>query len=132
MTPRKTLSRIAVASVAAGAIAAPGAVAMPIDPSAAGSGSDGGSTYAPKDARTPDSADGSRVPHRTVPPNAVPPTWPTDPTPLNPPAQLTVVDDGDGLDWQVPAIAAGGAALVLGGLGVRRLRIRSARMHPAA
>jgi hypothetical protein len=132
VTPRKTLSRIAVASVAAGAIAAPGAVAMPIDPSPGGSGSDSGSVYTPSDVRTPDSADRSRAPHRSVPPNAVPPTWPLDPKPLDPPAQLTVADDGDGLDWQVPAIAAGGIALVLGGLGVRRLRIRSARMHPAA
>jgi hypothetical protein len=123
VTPRKTLSRLAIASTAAAAIAAPTALAQPIDPPTAPSGA-----YMPDDVRTPDGVDQSRAPLRD---RAVPPSWPANPKAIHT-VQLTAADDGDGLDWQVPAIAAGGVALVLGGLGARRLRIRSTRMHPAA
>jgi hypothetical protein len=77
-----------------------------------------------QDLRSEVAADPSRAPE---PPVGLP-TWPLDPRPITPVEQQPVADgDGGGADWQVPAFAIIGSLLLIGGLGLAGTRYRAAR-----
>lgn len=103
MTPRKTLSRLALASAAAAAISAPAAGARPAD------------------------APGTKSP---VAPDPGPPVYPTDPQGYTP-AERNGADDG-GSDWTVPVLTLAGAGLLLGGVGATRVRVHGSRRRASA
>lgn len=141
MPKGNTLSRLLIASLTAAAIAAPAAVAMPIDPT--GPQQDKApavqdlrteavkpqtGTAVERDMRTEAAKDPSRAPEITQLPG--PPTWPAFPRALTPPQATTVTDDGDGGGVEAPIVAliiAG--ALALGGLTAAALRHRTRVAH---
>jgi hypothetical protein len=143
VTPRKTLSRLVVATTATAAIAVPAAVAKPIvdpparahaaqdlrSPDAADPSRAPARAHPAQDLRSPDAADPSRAPARVLP---GPPTWPVNPQPIAPAARAVAGDDDDGIGWQVPVLAIAGAGIVFAGVGVTRVRIRAARPRIAA
>ncbi len=120
------LSRLLIATLAAGAIAAPAAVAMPIGPVNEGGQS---TTTHRMDLRGEASKPTPRAPAspRQLP---GPPTWPMHPTPITP-APAAVADDGDGGGVDAPIVAAIIAgALALGtGFTVAGLRHRTDVAH---
>ena len=139
MSHRITLSRLLIASLAAAALGAPAATAMPTD--AAGTVQDprqadmhASTVTKPKpaiqDLRTEAAADSSRAPVQH--PRLVgPPTWPAHAQPIA--AQAPSVDgggNGGGDDAPVWLIAVIGGTLALGsGMAVTSLRIRARIAH---
>jgi hypothetical protein len=139
MSHRTTLPRLLIASLAAAALAAPAATAMPTG--AAGTPKDArqadmhaSTVTAPKpaiqDLRTEAAADQSRPLVRS--PHLVgPPTWPAHPQPIA--AQAPSVDgggNGGGDDAPVWLIAViGGTLAIGGGMAVTSLRIRARTAH---
>jgi hypothetical protein len=123
------LSRLLIATMAAGALAAPAAMAQPTDPV------DTGRQSAPiqrMDLRGEATTDTSRTP---APPRQLPgpPTWPMHPKPITP-AQAPVAegaDDGDGGGVDAPIVAAiiAGTLALGGGLTVAGLRHRTRVAH---
>jgi len=140
MSHRKTLSRLALAALAAGALTAPAAVAAPImksggpaipayvsqdlrSPDAKGAPID---AYVAQDLRSPDAADPPVV--KSAGPFPGPPTYPTYHAPIaNPgPAAVAGNADADGTDLLVPGLVlAAAGSLLAGGLVVVRMRVRS-------
>ena len=122
-----TLSRLLIATLAAGAIAAPAAGAMPIDPV-----DEGGQSARVQGTDLRGEA-AKPTPRTTAPPRQLPgpPTWPMHPKPITPPAQVAVADDGDGGGVDAPIVAAIIAgALALGtGFTVAGLRHRADVAH---
>ena len=123
-----TLSRLLIASLAAGAIAAPAAVAKPVEPvttTSPGQTSQELRTEAAREqAQTPAPVgqemrtEAAKDPSRATPTKALPgpPTWPMHPRVLTPP-QSTVTfadDDGGGIEAPIVALIIAGA-LALGG-----------------
>jgi hypothetical protein len=142
MPKGNTLSRLLIASLTAAAIAAPAAVAKPIDPT--GAQQDKATpavqdlrteavmpqtaTPVERDMRTEAAKDPSRAPEISQLPG--PPTWPAYPRALTPP-QATVTDGGDGGGVEAPIVAliiAGSLALA-GGLTAAALRHRTRIAH---
>jgi hypothetical protein len=95
------------------------------------------------DKRSPDAQDAARLPGstprdlrvtsslagspRAVKPEPTPPVFPTNTTPLPPPAvPVSSSPSGDGFDWTDAAIGAGGAAVIVvslaGGVALTRRR----------
>jgi hypothetical protein len=120
------LSRLLIATLAAGAIAAPAAMAQPTDPVAT---ADQPAPVQRTDMRGEATKDTSRAP---APPRQLPgpPTWPMHPKPITP-AQVAVADDGngDGVDAPVVAAIVAGALALGGGLTVAGLRHRTRVAH---
>jgi hypothetical protein len=150
---RKTISRLAVATLAAMTVAVPAATAKPIDPAGTGAGQTDAlsRTLQKQDHRGEATRPESRIqvlkvgPDRRgeaakpesrapAPPPAGTRTWPMYPTPLTPPAAAPVVADGGGGvgddDVPVVLIVIAGALALGGAMAVTGLRLR-ARTHPA-
>jgi hypothetical protein len=129
-----TLSRLLIASLAAGAIAAPAAVAKPIDPlgtatspapisqemrTEAAKEQAKSSTPVGQEMRTEAAKDPSRAPITRPAPGA--PTWPMHPRVLTPPQSTTTFADNDGGGVDAPIVgliiagtlALGGSAIVV-------------------
>jgi hypothetical protein len=158
MQHRKTLSSV-VAPLVVAAIAAPAAVAMPIDnarqadmhastvqkPAAAELDlrseaaqeasktpvrPQTGGPIAKGDLRTEAAADTTRAPEAPV----GLPTWPVNPKPLTPVTPEPVATgggDGDGIEWPLSGILVAGALLLGGTLGVAGTRYRVSHTHVA-
>jgi hypothetical protein len=141
MPKGNTLSRVLIASLTAAAIAAPAAMAQPIDPT--GPQQDKApaaqdlrteavmpqtGTPVERDMRTEAAKDPSRAPEISQLPG--PPTWPAYPRALTPP-QATVTDGGDGGGVEAPIVALiiAGALALGGGLTVAALRHRARIAH---
>ena len=128
MPKGNTLCRLLIASLAAAAVAAPAAVAQPID-------FHGSISTSPKsaqqDLRSEAAADPSRAP--SYPRHFQgPPTWPTHAQPISSaPAQVADVGDGDdgGIDLPVALIGVAGTLALGGGLTVVALRHRTRTAH---
>jgi hypothetical protein len=138
MTIRRTLA----AALAASAIAAPAAGAMPADMHA--STAQGAAQAQQQDLRSPDAADAALHPRKSpvqvnapgatvvdsqstdTPAAPGQPTWAVNPKPLHAPAQpaSTSVSD-DGTDWVAIGLGAGLTLLVLGGIAVLTSRSRT-------
>lgn len=140
MSHCKTMYRLAVAVLATSAMAAPAAIAMPIDPGSGGTATDprqkdmhASTVQSPavqQEHRTPDARDRTPAPK----PEAIPegmPTWPVNPQTLPQPKQPAVAPtgggDGGGVDWTVPAIALAACLMLGGAAAVARTRLRAAR-----
>ena len=156
MQHRKSL---AVAPLLVAAIAAPTAIAQPLEsvPStahkfvvqqdlrseAATSGSR--APIVRQDLRSEGATSGSRAPivrqdlrsEAAADPSRAPkapaglPTWPLHPRPLTPVADQPVADGGDGVDWPVPVLAVIGTLLLGGSVAVVKIRDRTSHT-PAA
>jgi hypothetical protein len=121
-----TLSRLLIATLAAGAIAAPAAGAMPM--------LDSGGESAP--VQKMDMRGEATKPTETKPAPASPrqlpgpPTWPMHPKPITP-TQVVVADDGDGGGVDAPILAAiiAGTLAVGAGFTVAGLRHRTNVAH---
>jgi hypothetical protein len=148
MPKGNTLPRLLIASLTAVAVAAPAAVAQPIDmhktvpvqreaakldlrteASALPAYPSPATKAAPQtDLRSENAADPSRKPAPSFP-RAVPgpPTWPMHPKPITPAPAPAVADDGDGGGIDLPVALAGiaGALALAGGLGVMAMRFRT-------
>jgi hypothetical protein len=145
MPKGNTMSRLLIASLTAAAIAAPAAVAQPIDPTgpaqdtapaaqdlrteAAAAPSPAPS--APQDLRSEAAAAPSSAPSH---PRYVqgPPTWPMHPQVISSaPAQVADVSDGDGggIDLPVALIGVAGMLALGGGLTAVALRHRTRTAH---
>ena len=153
---RKSIARLTVASLAAMAITAPAAIAMPTDPAGTGPRQTdlyGSTVHKPQqdqrgEATKPGSGPAAQKPQTdfrgeaTKPQNRAParpplgmPTWPMYPTPLTPPAQAPVAADGGngiGGDDDVPVVllVIAGALALGGAAAATGLRLR-ARTHTA-
>ena len=139
MTIRRTLA----AALAASAIAAPAASAMPAPPDMYGSTAQARAQAAAKaqqshrDLRSPDAADAALHPRKSpvivnapgatvvdsqskdkpVAPGQ--PTWAVNPQPLHAPAQpASTTSADDGTDWTTIAIGVGLTLLILGGIAL--------------
>jgi len=143
MPHRKTLSRLAVASLAAVTLAAPAAVAQPMDMHASTvhkptpakvdlrgeAAADSKATPAKVDLRGEAAVDATRAPVTRAPitraPLPGPPTWPMHPTPLPVNRTAPVAVDG-GSDTDVPAsvLIIAGTLLAAGGMGAVALYTR--------
>jgi hypothetical protein len=146
------VSRLLVASLAVAALAAPAAVAQPIDarqkdmhastvtkPEAAQQDlrteASALPAYPSRAAAKSAQADLRSENAKPVPssPRVLPgpPTWPTDPKPITPSKAPAVADDGDGggIDLPVVLIAIAGALALAGGIGVMALRSRTRVAH---
>ena len=130
MSHRKTLSRLTIASLAAAALAAPAATAMAADPAATKDPRQmdmhASTVKKPESAHQDmrgEAASGAPLRHPRL---AGPPTWPEHPQPINrAPAPLTGGGDGGGDDdVPVPLLIVGGA-LLLGGMTVTAVRLRT-------
>jgi hypothetical protein len=144
-----TLSRMLIAGIAAAIIAAPTAMAQPINPVTIAQPEPEASinqeqrtehakqqadavSPSPKtaDLRSEAAKDPSRAP---APPRPLPgpPTWPMHPRVLTPPTTTAVADDGDGGGVEAPIVALiiAGALALAGGLTVAMHRQR--RTHVA-
>ena len=147
MPKGNTLSRLLIASLAAAAVAAPAAVAQPIDPQGTTSSSpqsaqqdlrseaaadpSRASQSAQQDLRTEATADPSRAPSY---PRYVqgPPTWPMHPQPISPaPAHVADAGGGDngGIDLPVALISIAGTLALGGGFAAVTLRHRTRTAH---
>ena len=149
MPKGNTLSRLLIASLAAAAVAAPAAVAQPIDPqgststspksaqqdlrSEAAADASSAPSYARyvQDLRSEAAADPSRAPSY---PRYIqgPPTWPVHPQPISS-APATVADAGDGgdggIDLPVALIGIAGTLALGGGLTAVAFRHRTRTAH---
>ena len=139
MQHRKSL---AVAPLLVAAIAAPTAMAQPLE----GPPSTAHKFVVRQDLRSEAATPGSRAPivrqdlrsEATADTSRAPkapaglPTWPLHPRPLGPVSEQPVADGGgDGVDWQVPALAIVGTLLLGASVGVVKIRDRT-RHTPAA
>jgi hypothetical protein len=147
MPKGNTLPRLMIASLTAMAVAAPAAVAQPIDmhrtvptkpkpamqdlrteASALPAYPTPATKAAQKDLRTENAVDPSRKPAPSFP-RALPgpPTWPMHPKPITPAHAPAAADDGDGggIDLPVALIGIAGTLALGGGLAVAALRPRS-------
>lgn len=146
MPKGNTLPRLLIASLTAVAVAAPAAVAQPIDmhraapvqreaanldlrteASALPAYPSPITKSAQTDLRTENAVDPSRKPAPSFP-RAMPgpPTWPTHPKPIVPASQPVAADDGDGgIDLPVALIGIAGILALGGGLTVMALRTRT-------
>jgi hypothetical protein len=120
------MSRVLIAALATGAVAAPAAVAQPIDMHATATTSQ---KSAQQDLRTEAAADPSRAPSY---PRYVqgPPTWPMHPQPISS-APARVADPGDdgGSDLPIALIGIAGTLALGGGLTAAALRHRTRLAH---
>jgi hypothetical protein len=127
MSPRKTLSRLTIASRAAAALAAPAASAMPTDPTGPRDAvirpSTANQDSVQQDRRGEAAAERSSP---TVPRQLPgPPTWPMHPQPIDhAPAKVVDGDGGGGDDVPVLAIVIGGALVLAGGTAVTAVTVR--------
>jgi hypothetical protein len=128
MQHRKSLPSLLVAPLLAVAVAAPAALAQPIDPPTTSTHRE---AMAKQDQRTEATADTSRAPKSP----AGLPTWPTQPRVITPPvAQQPVADgvgDGGDIEWPVAVLAMAGTLLLGGSLGVAGTRYRVSHTHVA-
>ena len=126
MTIRRTL----LAALAAAALIAPAANAMPADmhaSTAQAAAQARGEAQPKQDLRSPDARDAGQRPHTgdRVPP-AGQPTWPIHPTTLAPPAQEPVTDGG-GSSIPVVPLAAGALVALIAALTARHVARRGSR-----
>ena len=126
MSHCKTMYRLAATVLATTALAAPTAIAMPVEP---GTG-DTSTESRQQQHRTPDAIDQAPAPKVEPVPNGMP-TWPTNPQTLPRPQAPAVAptsgDGGGGVDWTVPAIALAACLMLGGAAAVARTRLRAAR-----
>ena len=108
-------ARILVPLLAAMALAAPAAQAQPADYPR--------SAVPQQDLRSPDAVDAARGHNAATPPLPGPPTWPSNPQPINTPA--TTSDDGGGID--APTIALGILGSLIAVLAVAGIAERNRR-----
>jgi hypothetical protein len=152
MSARKTLPRLTLAALAAVALAAPSAMAMPAEGNA-GAANDPrqmdmhASTVtkpdaAPQDLRGEAAADTSPTPgvqpqtqtRPAAPPSLPPQTWPAYPRaiPASPPAESAPIGDGDGgggSDAPLLGFLIGAAVVLAGGAVVLTRRTRESTAH---
>ena len=138
MTIRRTLA----AALAASAIAAPAASAMPAPPDMHASTAQAAAqerqdlrgeaardaALHPRKAQAVDAPGATAADSQSKSTPVAPgqPTWAVNPKPLTPPAstQVAATSSDDGIDWTSIAIGVGGSLLVLGGAAVLMSRIR--------
>jgi hypothetical protein len=110
------LSRILVVALAVAAIVAPTAAAKPMDWHP-GTGTE--AAVPDMRASVAQALAKERKAQRSLPGPVGPPTWPTNPTPLKPPAtapQAASQTGGDGFDWWLIGIGAGVTLVALGAM----------------
>jgi hypothetical protein len=148
------LSRLLVATLAVAALAAPSAMAQPIDTPMQQQDMHASTVTKPEAAQQDLRTEASQLPAypsraaaqsaqtdlrgenaKPVPssPRVLPgpPTWPTDPKPIPPSEAPAVADDGDGggIDLPVALIGIAGVLALAGGLGAVALRSRTRVAH---
>ena len=139
MTIRHTLA----AALAASAIAAPGASAMPAPPDMHASTAQAAAKSHRQDLRGERAQDAAMHPRKSTAVDAPgatavgsqtkvtpvapgQPTWAVNPKPLPPPTQnVATTSSDDGVDWATIGIGVGITLLVLGGIVALTSRIRS-------
>ena len=127
MTPRSIFTRTATITLAAAALAAPTAIARPTDtpPTAT-------AAVQEQDLRSPDARDAAANPRdareAAFRPLPGPPTWPTNPQPINSAPAAEATDSGNGIAWATIAIGIAAGLLAVGAIAGRTRRTARARI----
>jgi hypothetical protein len=137
MSPTTKVHGSIVTALAALALVAPGAGAMPIhEPSEFDAGHASVATAAAKhqDLRSADARDAAMNPRPAGPHFAVAPTWPASPVSLHSTTPVQSPSNDDGLPWLTIVLGMSGAVAVGGAAAgiTRSTRVRTRRARVAA
>jgi hypothetical protein len=132
VTLRSIFTRTATITLAAAALAAPTAIARPADtpPTAT-------AAVQEQDLRAVDARDAAAKPRdareAAARPLPGPPTWPTNPQPINSVPAAEATDSGNGIGWATIAIGIAGSLLAVGAIaGIAGRTRRAARARITA
>ena len=127
MTPRSIFTRTATITLAAAALAAPTAIARPTDTPPIAT-----AAVQEQDLRSPDARDAAARPRdareAAAWPLPGPPTWPTNPQPINSAPAAEATDSGNGIAWATIAIGIAAGLLAVGAIAGRTRRTARARI----